>query len=125
MPLSPPPVAPTIVSCSCLDNEVNDLEIISISCQNSSSVYPSYVKLIIDNVSATAKNSLSQNVINLRYGDYTYNNGSYLINIPIPIIANKSYTIKVKVFYSDATNTPYSALKAFTSGPTTPVIGML
>ena len=42
--------------------------------------------------------------------------------VPISIIANKSYTIKAKVFYSDATNTPYSALKAFTSGPTTPVI---
>ena len=77
--------------------------------------------MIIDNLSATA-NSLSQRVINLRNGDYTYNNGSYLINVPIPIIANKSYTIKAKIFYSDATNTPYSALKAFTSGPTTPVI---
>ncbi len=80
MSLSTAPLAPTIVSCSWLYNEVNDLELISISCQNSSSVYPSYVKLIIDNVSATA-NSLSQRVINLRNGDYTYNNGSYLINI--------------------------------------------
>ena len=115
------PAIPLIVSCNWLDNENDDLELISISCANSASVYPSYVKLIIDNVS-TATNSLSQKVINLKNSDYTYNSGSYLINVPIPIIANKSYTIKAKVFYSDGTNTAYSNLKAFTSGPTTPVI---
>jgi hypothetical protein len=113
--------APIITSCSWLDNEADDLELITISCSSSATIYPSYVKLIIDNVSATA-NSLTQKVIHLKNGDYTYNNGSYLINVPIPIIANKSYTIKAKLFYSDATYTPYSALKAFTSGPTTPVI---
>ena len=115
------PAIPTIVSCNWLDNENDDLELISISCANSATVYPSYIKLIIDNVS-NATNSLSQKVINLKNDDYTYNNGSYLINVPIPVIANKSYTIKAKVFYSDTTSTPYSNLKAFTSGPTTPVI---
>ena len=115
------PTIPMIVSCNWLDNENEDLELISISCANSASVFPTYIKLIIDNVS-TATNSLSQKVINLKKNDYTYNGGSYLINVPIPIIANKSYTIKAKVFYSDGTNTAYSNLKAFTSGPTTPVI---
>ena len=115
------PTIPMIVSCNWLDNENEDLELISISCANSASVFPTYIKLIIDNVS-TATNSLSQKVINLKKNDYTFNGGSYLINVPIPIIANKSYTIKAKVFYSDGTNTSYSNLKAFTSGPTTPVI---
>ena len=115
------PTIPMIVSCNWLDNENEDLELISISCANSASVFPTYIKLIIDNVS-TATNSLSQKVINLKKNDYTFNGGSYLINVPIPIIANKSYTIKAKVFYSDGTNTAYSNLKAFTSGPTTPVI---
>lgn len=115
------PAIPSIVSCNWLDNENDDLELISISCANSATIYPTYIKLIIDNVN-NAINSLSQKVINLKNGDYTYNKGSYLINVSIPILANKSYTIKVKVFYSDATSTPYSTLKSFTSGPTTPVI---
>lgn len=123
MPMLPPaPILsnPSIISCSWLDNEVDDLELISISCANSSTIYPSHVKLIIDNVSSSQ--SLTHKVVNLKNSDFTYNNGSYLINVSIPIIANKSYTIKAKVFYSDATSTAYSALKAFTSGPTTPVI---
>ncbi len=114
------PSNPSIISCSWLDNEVDDLELISISCANSSTIYPSHVKIIIDNVSSSQ--SLAHKVVNLKNSDFTYNSGSYLINVSIPIIANKSYTIKAKVFYSDSTSTAYSALKAFTSGPTTPVI---
>nr|WPF46683.1 MAG: hypothetical protein [Lake Baikal virophage 9] len=114
-------IVPSIISCSWLDNEAEDLELISISVANSATIYPTHVKLIIDNVSNTSS-GLSQKVINLQNGDYTYNDSNYLINVRITVIENKNYTIKAKVFFSDASSSQYSGIKPFTTGPTTPVI---
>ena len=113
--------APVILSTSSLDNTDNDTELLTISSTTASStVYPSYVKLIVDNVSRS--NSLSQLVVNLKNDDYTYTSNAYLISVSIPITTNNNFTVLAKVFYSDGTSTPYSLMKAFTSGPTTPVI---
>ena len=84
--------APVILSTSSLDNTDNDTELLTISSTTASStVYPSYVKLIVDNVSRS--NSLSQLVVNLKNDDYTYTSNSYLISVSIPITTNNNFTV--------------------------------
>ena len=112
--------SPIIVSCSALDNVSNDSELLTISSTAPSSIYPTYAKLIIDNISDS--NILSQQVINLKSDDYIYSTSKYLINLNIPVESNKQYSVKAKIFYSDGTSTPYSAMKSFTSAPTPPQI---
>jgi len=112
--------SPIIVSCSALDNVSNDSELLTISSTAPSSIYPTYAKLIIDNISDS--NILSQQVINLKSDDYIYSTTKYLINLNIPVESNKQYSVKAKIFYSDSTSTPYSAMKSFTSAPTPPQI---
>jgi len=112
--------SPIIVSCSALDNVSNDSELLTISSIAPSSIYPTYAKLIIDNISDS--NSLSQLVINLKTDDYFYSSTKYLINLNIPVESNKQYSVKAKIFYSDGTSTPYSLMKSFTSAPTPPEI---
>ena len=112
--------SPIIVSCSALDNVSNDSELLTISSTAPSSIYPTYAKLIIDNISDS--NSLSQLVINLKSDDYIYSTTQYLINLNIPVESNKQYSVKAKIFYSDSTSTPFSSMKSFTSAPTAPQI---
>ena len=112
--------SPIIISCSALDNVSNDSELLVISSTALNSIFPSYAKLIIDNISDS--NTLSQLVINLKTDDYVYALDKYLINVSIPVNSNKQYSVKAKIFYSDSSSTPFSLMKSFTSAPSPPQI---
>jgi len=109
-----------IQSCSSLDNVDNDVELLSISTTVSNTIYPLYVKFIIDNTSS--QNTLQQITINLKSDEYSYSNGAYLINSCINVIPNNVYTVKAKVFFSDGSFSNYSQIKVFTASPSQPEI---
>ena len=112
--------APVITRSSALDNQSeDDHELLTITSLASSSVYPTYVKIISDNITT---NSLSQKLFPLKNDDYVLNGSTYSINVLFDVRANQQYTLKAKVVYSDGNFTAFSSMFVFTSSPTTPQI---
>jgi hypothetical protein len=115
--------APSITRSSAIDNPTeSDFELLTITSSiSSSTITPSYVKIISDNITT---NQLSQKIFPLKNDDYQYSTttGVYSINVLFDVRANQQYTFKAKVVYSDGNYSAYSSMYSFTSSPTTPVI---
>jgi len=112
--------SPVITRSSALDNpSEDDHELLTITSLATSSVLPSYVKIISDNITT---NQLSQKIIPLKNDDYTLNGSTYSINVLFDVRSNQQYTLKAKVIYSDGNFSSYSSMYTFTSAPTVPVI---
>ena len=112
--------SPVITRSSALDNpSEDDHELLTLTSLASSSVLPSYVKIISDNITT---NQLSQKIFPLKNDDYTLSGSTYSINVLFDVRANQQYTLKAKVVYSDGNFSSYSSMYTFTSAPTVPLI---
>lgn len=112
--------SPVITRSSALDNpSEDDHELLTLTSLASSSVLPSYVKIISDNITT---NQLSQKIFPLKNDDYTLSGSTYSINVLFDVRANQQYTLKAKVVYSDGNFSSYSSMYTFTSAPTVPHI---